>query len=72
MRTIEMVGMNKKLITTNQTIKDYDFYNPKNISVVDRKNVVIDDEFLHTSYEPLSKEMYQKYSLQCWILEVLS
>lgn len=72
MRTIEMVGMNKKLITTNQTIKDYDFYNPQNISVVDRKNVVIDDEFLHTSYEPLSKEIYQKYSLQSWILEVLS
>lgn len=72
MRTIEMIGMNKKLITTNHTIKDYDFYNPKNISVVDRKNVVIDDEFLHTSYEPLSKEIYQKYSLQSWILEVLS
>ena len=72
MRTIEMVGMNKKLITTNTSIKNYDFYNPRNISVIDRKNVVIDSEFLNTSYEPLPEEMYHKYSLQNWIFEVLS
>lgn len=72
MRTIEMVGMNKKLITTNMSIKDYDFYNPKNISVIDRKRVVIDSEFINTSYEPLPVELYQKYSLKNWIFEVLS
>lgn len=72
MRTIEMVGMNKKLITTNTSIKDYDFYNPKNISVIDRKKVVIDSEFINTSYEPLPVELYQKYSLKNWIFEVLS
>ncbi|WP_253293615.1 sugar transferase [Kineothrix sp. MSJ-39] len=72
MRTIEMLGMKKKLITTNDTVKDYDFYNPNNISVVDRKNVKIDDEFLTTSYEVLSDDIYKKYALQSWILEVLS
>lgn len=72
MRTIEMIGMNKKLITTNATIKDYDFYNPNNISIVDRKNVKIDDVFLETDFEPLSDELYQKYALRNWILEVLS
>ncbi|MDD7331041.1 MAG: sugar transferase [Absicoccus porci] len=72
MRTIEMVGMNKKLITTNSSIKNYDFYNPNNISVVDRKNVQIDDQFLQSTYEPLTDELYKKYSLQSWILEVLS
>lgn len=72
MRTIEMVGMNKKLITTNASIKNYDFYNPNNISVVDRKNVRIDDAFLQTAYEPLNDVLYKKYSLQSWILEVLS
>ena len=72
MRTIEMVGMNKKLITTNASINTYDFYNPNNISIVDRNNVIIDDKFLQTLYEPLSDELYKKYSLQNWILEVLS
>lgn len=72
MRTIEMIGMNKKLITTNSSIKNYDFYNPQNIAVVDRKNVVIDSKFLNILYEPLSEKLYLKYSLQSWVLEVLS
>ncbi len=72
MRTIEMLGMNKKLITTNASIKNYDFYNPNNIIIVDRKNVHIDDAFLHTEYKPLSEKLYKKYSLESWVLEVLS
>ncbi len=72
MRTIEMIGMNKKLITTNASIVDYDFYNPNNIMVIDRNNVVIDSEFFEIQYEPLDKEIYEKYSLQNWVLEVLS
>lgn len=72
MRTIEMIGMNKKLITTNASVVNYDFYNPNNIRVVDRKNVIIDETFLNTQYEPLNKELYNKYSLQSWVLEVLS
>lgn len=72
MRTIEMVGMNKKLITTNASIRKYDFYNPHNIAVVDRRNVRVSDDFLRSSYEPLNEDIYEKYSLKSWILEVLS
>lgn len=72
MRTIEMIGMNKKLITTNASVKNYDFYNPNNICIVDRKNVQIDPTFLNTTYAPLEKSLYKKYSLQSWIFEVLS
>ena len=72
MRTIEMIGMNKKLITTNQNIKNYDFYNSDNIAVIDRKQVEIPDDFLKSPYIPISPEVYEKYSLQSWILEVLS
>ena len=72
MRTIEMIGMNKKLITTNQNIKNYDFYNSDNIAVIDRKQVEIPDDFLKSPYIPISPEVYEKYSLQSWILKVLS
>ena len=71
MRTIEMIGMNKKLITTNPTIKEYDFYNPNNIAVIDRNNVKLDMTFLKKEYECLNKDVYEKYSLKSWILEVL-
>lgn len=71
MRTIEMIGMNKKLITTNASIKEYDFYNPNNIAVIDRKQVKLDMTFLKKEYELLHKDVYEKYSLKSWILEVL-
>ena len=72
MRTIEMVGMNKKMITTNAGIKEYDFYNPNNILVVDRENVQVDMDFLKRNYEPVNEAVYERYSIKSWILEVLS
>lgn len=72
MRTIEMIGMNKKLITTNESIRRYDFFCADNVAVVDRNNVIIPEGFFKTPYHPLSQEVYEKYSLQSWILEVLS
>lgn len=71
MRTIEMVGMNKKLVTTNAEIKEYDFYNPNNILVIDRKNINILDEFLLTKYVTLDANIYDKYSITEWIEDVL-
>ena len=72
MRTIEMIGMNKKLITTNENIKGYDFYNSNNIAVVNRKHIEIPADFLASEYVALPKEKYEKYSLESWIQEVLS
>ncbi len=71
-RTIEMIGMNKKLITTNKSILKYDFYNPNNIKVIDRNDIQIDKEFIELQYIPLETRIYTKYSLYNWILEVLS
>lgn len=72
MRTIEMIGMRKKLITTNESIKEYDFYDENNVMVIDRKQVRIPAEFLQTAYHPLPAKTYEKYSLSSWILDVLS
>lgn len=69
-RTIEMAGMNKKLITTNADIKNYDFYHEKNIQVIDRKNPVL-GEVSDSKYEQPDKRVYEKYSLESWIYDVL-
>lgn len=71
MRTIEMIGMNKKIITTNSEIKKYDFYNENNICIIDLKNIVIPSEFIKKEYIMLSEELYYKYSLESWINDVL-
>lgn len=70
MRTIEMIGMNKKIITTNSNIKNYDFYNKNNIYIIDRNNLKLDLDFLRTDYKFLKKDIYNKYSLEYWIKDV--
>ena len=70
MRTIEMVGMQKKLITTNKNIKDYDFYNENNICIIDRNNPVISKEFLESEYHPVDEKILKKYSLRYFVQEI--
>lgn len=68
MRTFEIaLGLRKKLITTNQNIKEYDFYNPNNILIIDRNNIKIDYKFFQEEYVDLSEEFYEKYSLENWL-----
>lgn len=50
MRTIETLGRNKKLITTNAAIKYESFYNEEQIYVMDRKSINLNEEFLRKSF----------------------
>jgi hypothetical protein len=69
-RVFEALAHQKKLITTNATIKKYDFYNPENILVIDPDNVVIDKVFFDTPYIPLEESIYSKYTIKSWTQEV--
>lgn len=71
MRTLEAVGARKKIITTNQHVKHYDIYNPANILVVDRLNPEVDAQFFHTKYVELPNEVYQKYKIENFLLDLL-
>lgn len=71
MRTIEVLGARKKLITTNESIVAYDFYNPANIYIVDRTRPAIPTEFLTIPYCELSPSIYYKYSIAGWVDDVL-
>lgn len=70
-RTFEALGSEKKLITTNQTIVDYDFFNDENIFVLDRNSVKIHRDFFNKPYIPLSEDLYAKYGLQGWLSDIL-
>lgn len=73
MRTIEMVGMRKKIVTTNQEISEYDFYNSNNILIIDRELTKISriKDFLAKKYQEIDEKIYNKYSLECWVDDVL-
>ena len=72
MRTIEMIGAEKKIITTNRQIMDYDFYNANNILCLDRDNIKLNTTFFETKYETLDANIYHSYSVEGWLEDVFS
>jgi len=71
MRTLEVLGAKKKLITTNKDIINYDFYHPNNILVINRENPEISKHFFNTPYLEVGKNIYEKYSLKNWLIDVI-
>ena len=69
-RVLEALGANKKLITTNSDIVNYDFYRPENIYVY-KGNIDLDNVFFKEGYKEVDKEIYEKYSLRNWLKEIL-
>lgn len=70
-RTLEAVGANRKLVTTNAQIREYDFFRPENVQIIRRDSPEISIDFLEKPYQPLSKEIYRKYSLAGWMDDLL-
>ncbi|HLW30835.1 MAG TPA: hypothetical protein VKX40_01145 [Aequorivita sp.] len=69
-RIFEALGFQKKIITTNVHIKNYDFYFPENILIIDAENPQIPESFFSTPYKELPEEIYRKYTLSSWVEEV--
>lgn len=72
MRTLETVGAQKKLVTTNARVQEEDFYDRSNIHVIERKSARVDADFLRQPYEPLPEALRARYSLAGWMDEILS
>jgi predicted nucleotidyltransferase len=69
-RTIEMLGASRKLITTNPRIAEADFYHPDNQVGVDRYKPRLNDRFLESPWRPVARDLMQRYSLNGWLDEV--
>jgi len=66
-RAFEALGHRKKLITTNDDIVNYDFYNPQNILVIDENNIEIPDSFVNLPYVEVAPEILNKYKIENWV-----
>lgn len=72
-RPFEAMGLEKKLITTNKNVRNYDFYDVNNIFVIDDyKNFKIPEKFFLTPYKKLSKEITEKYFIKYWIQNIVN
>lgn len=70
MRTFETLASSKKLITTNQEIKYYPFYDTNNILIIDRENIEIDSDFFNSEFKPYNEMILYKISLDSWLEDV--
>lgn len=66
-RVFEAMGKGKKLITTNEDIVSYDFYNPNNIFIWKEDTTAIPLSFFETPYEELPDAIFEKYSIKSWV-----
>jgi hypothetical protein len=71
MRTFETLGANKKLVTTNAGVREYDFFSAENICVIDRASPRIPPKFFDTPFMPLSDKIRHRYSITGWLAELL-
>lgn len=70
-RFFEALYYNKKLITNNQDVQKYDFYNPDNIFITDFENFDGLLEWLNKDYVELSPQVKLKYSFENWAANML-
>ena len=71
-RFFEAMALKKKIITNNPTVKDYDFYTPENILVLNEDFSNIDPAFFQSTYQELAPEIYKKYTIGTWVETVFN
>ncbi|MGY2799773.1 hypothetical protein ACVWV0_003949 [Ewingella americana] len=67
MRTLECIPLQRKMITTNPEIKNYDFYNESNYFILDRNSLLMDYSFFRKTFSPTDENIINKYSVDHWV-----
>ncbi|MBD8083739.1 glycosyltransferase family protein [Chryseobacterium caseinilyticum] len=71
-RVFEAMALEKKFVTDNQDIKNYDFYNPENILILNKDFSNIEKSFFETGYQKLPEDIHYKYTLDHWVNKVFN
>ena len=70
LRAIEAILFNKKLITTNKSIREYDFYNPEQIFILESQSYIDIIKFLQTKFTPVSLDILYRYSADAMLMTI--
>ncbi|GAA4148934.1 glycosyltransferase [Chryseobacterium ginsenosidimutans] len=71
-RVFEAMALEKKIITDNEFIKSYDFYNPNNILVLNETCSNLDQSFFELPYEKIPEDIYCQYTLDFWVDKIFN
>lgn len=69
-RFFEGLYYKKKVITDNIMVKNYDFYHPNNIFVLENENYDAINEFLKIPYHEIPENIVKKYGFSNWIKQI--
>jgi hypothetical protein len=69
-RFFEALLYRKKMITNNASVAAYDFYDPRNILIIDSERPVIPEAFIDGEYVDPPDEVVQRYTMGSWANEV--
>lgn len=69
-RTLETLGARRKLITTNDDVRNYDFFRYGDVSVIQGGNMP-DETFFSTPYSELPNNVYETYSIRDFVKTLL-
>ena len=72
LRPFEALGLHKKLITTNTDIRNYSFYPPDNIYILEPGRLEIDPSFFKTPFKPIPGEIKEEYHVRNWLEKVMN
>ena len=67
LRCMEALFFNKKLITNNLDIENYDFYNPKNVFILGKDDMNNIKQFIDSPYELVDEKIVNYYDFDEWI-----
>ena len=67
MRTIEAIGMRRKLVTTNLDIVNYDFFDRQNILSVAQLDAAEIAAFVESGFRPVPEDVLSGYGLDSWL-----
>ena len=71
MRTLEALGAQRKLVTTNASVAQYDFFDARNIAVIDRNKPSLPSDFLASGFVATAPDILAKYEVGYWLEVVL-
>lgn len=70
-RIFEAMALDKKIISSNTSIKDYDFYNNDNYFIINNNFNEI-KKFISLPYKKLDTTIYDKYTIENWVKNVFN
>lgn len=67
LRFFEALKYEKKMITTNKSVMDYNFYDSQNVFILNHDDLNTLPQFIESPYRPVPLETVEQYSFSHWL-----